>query len=186
MEDEKIIQLYFDRDEAAIGQTKIKYENYLMKVARNILYNYEDSEECVSDTYISAWKSIPPNRPAVLSLSLAKITRGHAIDKYRRNHAGKRVPSEMLTSLDELSECIPGDSTVWDNLEAKRLGEVINAFLKEQDETARNLFVGRYYFGDSLKSVAAYYNMTEAAAKMQLFRIRQKLKKYLETEGFIV
>ena len=129
---------------------------------------------------------MPPHKPDVLSLFLGKLTRGHAIDVYRKNHAGKRIPSEYTTSIDELEECIPGGSDVEANLEAKRLGEVISAFLREQDDEARNLFVGRYFYADSLKEVASYYGMTDTKAKMILFRTRQRLKEYLETEGFTV
>jgi RNA polymerase sigma-70 factor (ECF subfamily) len=186
MEDAKIVQLYFDRNEAALNETQKKYGKYLHKIANNILYNDEDAEECVNDTYLSAWNAIPPHKPDVLSLFLGKLTRGHAIDQYRKSHAGKRIPSEFTTSIDELEECIPSTSDVEANLEAKRLGEVISSFLREQSDEARNLFVGRYYYADSLKDVAAYYGMTETKAKMILFRTRQKLKEYLETEGFTV
>lgn len=186
MKDEEIVQLYFDRNEAAIAESKTKYDKYLMKIANNILFNNEDAEESVNDTYLSAWNSIPPHKPEVLSTFLGKITRGHAIDIYRRKHADKRIPSEYCSSLDELEECVPGTSTVEENLEVKRLGEVINTFLKEQKEDARNLFIGRYYYSDSLKDVAEYNGMTEAKAKMILFRTRQKLKEYLEQEGFTV
>lgn len=186
MEDVKIVQLFFDRNEAAISESKNKYDKYLTKIANNILFNAEDAEECVNDTYLSAWKSIPPNKPEVLSTFLGKIARGHAIDIYRKKHADKRVPAEYCSSLDELEECVPGTSTVEDNLEAKRLGEVINEFLKGQKEDARNLFIGRYFYSDSLKEVAEYNGMTEAKAKMILFRTRQKLKEYLEKEGFTV
>ncbi len=186
MEDEQIVQLYFDRNEAAISETKTKYEKYLMKIAYNILFNSEDAEESVNDTYLSAWNAIPPHRPEVLSTFLGKITRGHAIDIYRKQHADKRIPSEYCSSLDELEDCVSDSSSVEDNLEIKRLGEVINVFLKDQSEEARNLFIGRYYYSDSLKDVAAYYGMTEARAKMILFRTRQKLKTFLEDEGFTV
>lgn len=186
MEDSNIVQLYLDRNEAAIQETKTKYDKYLMKIAYNILYNNEDSEESVNDTYLSAWNAIPPHVPEVLSTFLGKLTRGHAIDIYRRKHAGKRIPSEYVSSLDELEECVASASSVEENLEAKRLGETISRFLKEQKEEARNLFVGRYYYADSLKDVAAYYGMTEEKAKMILFRTRKKLKEYLEKEGFVV
>ncbi len=186
MEDEQIVQLYFDRNEAAIAESRTKYDKYLMKIAYNILFSTEDSEECVNDTYLSAWNAIPPHKPEVLSTFLGKITRGHAIDIYRKQHADKRIPSEYTSSLDELEECVSDRSTVEGNLEAKRLGEVISKFLTEQSEEARNLFIGRYYYSDSLKDVAGYYGMTETKAKMILFRTRQKLKIYLENEGFTV
>ncbi len=184
MEDNQIVQLFLDRDERALSESKKKYDRYLMKIAFNILYNNEDAEESVNDTYFSAWNSIPPNHPEILSSFLGKITRRQAIDIYRKHHAGKRIPSEFVTSLDELAECVSDGSEVFDNLEAKRLGESISNFLREQTEESRNLFIGRYYFADSLKDVAAYYCMTESKAKMILFRTRQKLKEYLEKEGF--
>lgn len=186
MEDQQIINLYLGRDENAILETKNKYERYLTKIAYNILYNNEDSEECVNDTYLSAWNAIPPHIPEIFSAFLAKLTRGHAIDVYRKQHAGKRIPSEMSTSLDELEDCVPTTSTVEENLEAKRLGETISTFLKEQSPDARNLFVGRYFYSDSLKEVSEYYGMTETKAKMILFRTRKKLKEYLESEDFVV
>ena len=186
MEDAKIVQLYFDRNEAALNETQKKYGKYLHKIANNILYNDEDAEECVNDTYLSAWNAIPPHKPDVLSLFLGKLTRGHAIDQYRKSHAGKRIPSEFTTSIDELEECIPSTSDVEANLEAKRLGEVISSFLREQSDEARNLFVGRYYYADHLSDIAGYLYLSTSKVKNLLFSVRKKLKNWLKEEGFTV
>ena len=184
MTDEKIVDLYWRRDESAVTETQLKYEKYLTKVAYNILYNIEDSMESVNDTYLRAWKAIPPHRPQVLSTFLAKITRRVAIDMVRRQNRNKRVPSEYTTSLTELEECIADGNTPEKQLDGYLLEGVINKYLRTLPEATRNLFIGRYFYMDSLKEAAQYCGMSEAKAKTLLYRARIGLKEYLEKEGF--
>ncbi len=186
MTDEKIVQLYWDRDESAVEETQSKYGRYLTKIAYNILTDIEDSLESVNDTYMYAWKSIPPHRPKVLSTYLAKITRRVSIDILRKKSRDKRIPSEYLFSLSELDDCIPSTSVTEQKLEAEELGKAITRYLKTISPEARRLFIGRYFFMDSLKDVARYCGMSEAKAKSMLYRTRCGLKTYLEQEGYYI
>ena len=186
MTDEKIVQLYWDRDESAVAETQSKYGRYLTKIAYNILTDMEDSMESVNDTYLYAWKSIPPHRPGVLSTYLAKITRRVAIDRVRKMHREKRIPSEYTFSLSELNDCVSSQNETEQQVELEELGKAINAYLKTISPEARRLFVGRYFFMDSLKDVARYCGMSEAKAKSMLYRTRCGLKAYLEQEGYYI
>jgi len=153
MDDRVIVELYFERNEAAIKETEKKYSSYLTKIAYNILMNDEDSKESVNDTYLAAWNSIPPQRPTVLKTYLAKLTRRISIDIFRKNNRDKRKSSEYAISLSELEEVISGSSSIDDTIEARILSESIGEFLKQLPKTERVVFVGRYYYCDSLKSI---------------------------------
>ena len=186
MEDEQIVSLYWARNEGAIRETQTKYDNYLGKIAYNILADYEDSRESVNDTYLAAWNSMPPHRPSVLSTYLAKITRRLSIDVFRRRNREKRKASEYAVSLSKLEECVSGGNTTEEAVNVKLLADAIGIYLRLQPEEVRNAFIGRYYFLDPLKEVAAYCGMTESKAKTVLYRTRLGLKAYLEKEGFTV
>ena len=184
MKDAEIVDLYWERNEAAIQQTQQKYGAYLSKIAYNILSDFEDSKECVNDTYLKAWNSMPPHKPSVLSTYLGKITRELSIDMFRKKNSTKRYASEYAVSLDELGDSFSDGSTPEQTYDAKLLDEAINRFLRTLPDDARNTFIGRYYFFDSLKDVAAYCSMSETKAKSMLYRTRQSLKAYLVKEGF--
>ena len=184
MKDQDIVNLYWDRNEDAIHQTQMKYGAYLAKVSYNILADFEDSKECVNDTYLAAWNSMPTNRPNNLTTYLGKITRQITIDLYRRKNRTKRYASEYAISLDELGDSFSDGTTPEQELDAKLLIEAINRFLRALPDDARNTFIGRYYFFDSIKDVASYCGMTESKVKTTLYRTRQNLKAYLVKEGF--
>ena len=184
MEDEAIVSLYWDRDERAIRETEEKYDRYLTKIAFNILNNYEDSRESVNDTYLAAWNSLPPHRPAVLSTYLAKITRRLSIDIFRGKTRQKRQGSEYALSLSELGECVSGGNTTEEIVNVKLLADAIGIYLRTLPADSRNLFLCRYYFLDSLKEAARECGMTESKAKSLLHRTRLGLKDYLRKEGF--
>ena len=184
MKDAEIVALYWDRNEAAIQQTQQKYGAYLSKIAYNILSDFEDSKECVNDTYLKAWNSMPTHRPSVLSTYLGKIARQLSIDLFRKKNSARRYASEFAVSLEELGDSFTDGTTPEQALDAKKLDEAINRFLCTLPEDARNTFVGRYYFFDPLKDVAAYCGMSEAKTKSMLYRTRQSLKTYLVKEGF--
>lgn len=184
MQDEQIVALYWARKEDAICQTQQKYGAYLSKIAYNILSDFEDSKECVNDTYLKAWNSMPTHRPSVLSTYLGKIARQLSIDVFRKRNSIKRYASEYAISLEELGDTFSDGTTPEQALDAKLLDETINSFLRTLSDDARNTFIGRYYFFDSLKDVAAYCGMSEAKAKSMLYRTRQSLKAYLVKEGF--
>lgn len=186
MQDGEIVSLYWQRDKRAIDETQQKYGRYLLKIARNILCDLEDSRECVNDTYLKAWNSIPPYKPEVLSTYLGKITRQASIDLLRTHKREKRKLSEYAVSLAELKDCVSGDETTEQSVDMRLLADAINAYLRTLSKEARNIFVGRYFFSDSVKEVAAYHGMSESKVKSMLYRTRQGLKKYLEQEGFVL
>lgn len=184
MEDGAIVALYWERKESAIKETSDKYGRYLMKIAWNILADHSDAEESVNDTYFHAWNAMPPHKPQILSTFLGKITRHLSIDIYRKRHSAKRGGSEYALSLEELSDCVPGDGNPEEVLDAQELAGHINRFLRELTPEARNLFVRRYFFFDPLSDAASSLGMNESKAKTLLFRTRQKLKDHLEKEGY--
>ena len=159
MEDREIVDLFLQRREDALTESKNKYHRYLSYIASNVLSSPEDIEECENDVYFSAWMRIPPDEPESLKLYLAKLMRCRAIDAYRAKSAAKRGANAVL-SLDELLEAMPeqadpsAGSLVEEALDAKELGRVINDFLKGLPETDRAVFIRRYWFYDSIKEVA--------------------------------
>lgn len=186
MEDVEIVKLYWQRDEAAIAHTQQKYDAYLTKIAYNILSSTEDSRESVNDTYLAAWNSMPPHKPGVLSTYLGKLTRRISIDIFRKRIREKRLATEYAVSLTELEDCLADDVTPEQELEGKQLADAINTFLRTLPEETRNVFIGRYYFLDSVKEVAGYCGMAESKAKTLLHRTRQALRAYLQKEGYLV
>lgn len=186
MEDERIVSLYWARDERAIRETEEKYDRYLTKIAYNILNNLDDSRESVNDTYLAAWESMPPHRPTVLSAYLAKLVRRISIDCFRYRIRDKRLGAEYAISLSELGDCVSGGNTTEELVNVKLLADAIGIFLRLQSEEARTAFIGRYYFLDPVKEIASYCGMSESKVKSLLYRTRIALKAYLEKEGFCV
>ncbi len=186
MEDERIVSLYWDRDERAIRETETKYDRYLTKIAYNILNNLEDSRESVNDTYLAAWESMPPHRPSVLSAYLAKLTRRISIDCFRYRTREKRMGSEYALSLSELGDCVAGGDDPEEIINVKLLADTIGIFLRLQSQEARTVFLARYYFLDSIREIAQRSGMSESKVKSLLHRTRIALKAYLEKEGFFV
>lgn len=184
MTDASIIKLFFDRDEKAVEESRNKYGKLCFTVARNILYQLEDVEECVNDTYMTLWNTIPPEKPKYLSSYVCKITKNNAINKLKHNTAKKRN-SEYLISLNELTDYISGNGEIDDTLCTKLLSEAISKFLWKQDEKARKIFVRRYWFGDSISTISKLYDIKEKTVSVILFRTRNNLKKYLIEEGVI-
>ena len=181
MEDSRIIDLYWERSQDAVAETRNKYGRLIFSIAMKILRAQEDSEECENDTYLRAWNSMPPHRPDILSAFLGKITRNLALDRYEREHAQKRGGSQIPLILEELEECLPvegGGSGL--SLEMR---DILNRFLEGQTEIARKIFVRRYWFGDSVKEIAQRYDLGESRVKMTLLRSRNSLRDLLETEG---
>lgn len=185
MQDNEIVELYFNRNEGAISATDEKYGAYLTKIAYNITSDTEDSKEAVNDTYLAAWNAIPPQKPSVLRTFLSKITRRISIDIVRKSSRKKREGSQYEITLTELEGCIGREDTQ-NEIEAKILGEAINAFLRSLSSDARNAFICRYYFIDSMRDTAKHLGMTEAKLKSLLFRTRNSLREHLKKEGFEV
>ena len=186
MEDFEIVELYWDRNEDAILQSELKYGRYCKKIANNILFSNEDSEECVNDTWIRAWSSIPPNRPDNLGAYLGKITRNLAINMYDKMNAQKRGKNQTRLCLDELSEVLGHESDVQQYLDHSALTESINRFLRTIDSEARKIFVKRYWYMASVNEIAWDYRITPGKVKMSLLRTRNSLGEYLKKEGFEV
>lgn len=184
MEDAKIVQLYWDRDEQAIPATSDKYGRYCTSIAKNILGNKEDAEECVNDTYLNAWNSMPPHRPNMLSTFLGKITRNLSFNRYKHNTAEKRGSGEFSMVLDELSEVVSGQDSVEQEMDYKELVKAINKFLDNLSPEKRRIFICRYWYADSISEIAARSGMKEGTVSMTLNRIRSKLCNYLLERGF--
>ncbi len=184
LSDEQIIGLYFDRNESAISETDSKYGAYCTRVAFNVLRDSLDSEECVSDTWLHAWNSMPPQRPNILRAFLAKITRNLALNRYEANRAQKRGSGETESCLDELAEFVSGGGDPLDEVSAAELSKAISSFLRTLPEKEACIMVRRYFYTEAVKDIAEKYGMTANAVSVTLNRGRAKMKDYLEREGY--
>lgn len=184
MDDKTIVDLYFLRNEDAIGLTEEKYGPYCYSIAYNILSNREDAQESVSDTYLAAWNAIPPRRPSVLSAFLGKLTRHISIDRWRQRTAAKRGGGEVAVALEELSECVAGLQNIELEYERKELIKAYTRFLKELPETERRVFLGRYWYMESIEAIANKFGFSQSKVKMLLQRTRIKLRLRFEEEGY--
>ena len=186
MDDNKILDLFFQREENAIEVAKLKYGGRLYSTAMNILNSKEDAEECVNDTLFKVWGVIPPQRPKFLGAFLAKITRNLALNKWEARGAAKRGGTEVNLMLSELGDCIPSSGGTEVDYEGGLVIEAINGYLGSMDQNARITFVRRYFYGDSISIISQNFNMTESKIKSMLFRARKKLKTHLEKEGIVL
>lgn len=186
MDDQKLIELYWQRSENAIAETAIKYGSYCYKIAYNVLANNEDSEECVNDTYFKVWERIPPARPDRFSAFIGKITRHIAINRFEYLTAEKRGGSQVPLALEELSDCIPDYNTPSKLVENKELVIAINKFLRQLSSESRKIFLQRYWGLSSIKDISVMYKITESKVKMSLMRTRSKFKHFLEKEGIVI
>ena len=184
MDDNGIIQMYWDRNEQAIRATSEKYGYYCKIIARNILDNEEDAEECVNDTYLNAWNSMPTHWPEQLSTFLGKITRNLSFNKYKCNHAKKRGGGEITLVLDELTDCVSDIETVEQTIDRQELAKAISSFVKSIPIKKRNIFVRRYWYADSVSDIASDYGMLQGTVSKILERTRKQLKAYLAERGF--
>ena len=185
MKDSEIVELYFKRNEEAIEKTSEKYGAYCKAVAENILKNPEDSEECVNFALLQLWNFVPPEKPENLKMFLAKITRNIAINNLKAKLAEKRGGKEGFAAFDELSECIPSKNNIEESFDAEELEKSINCFTKNLPEKERNIFIRRYFFFESPKKIGERYAFSENRVSVILHRIRKKLQKHLEKEGFV-
>lgn len=185
-DDEKIVDLYWGRDERAIEETDKKYRGYLFSVARNILGNSHDCDECLSDTYFGAWNAIPPERPKVLKAFLTVILRRAAIKRYRLNTKKSKVPSEMTVSLSELEDFVSGDGDACDKFVGERLGHIISGFIRGLSERRRFIFMSRYYISESINEIARELGLSRSMINKELAEIRAQLKEKLESEGYSI
>ena len=184
MDDLQIIELYFARDEHAIKETDIKYGKLCFRVAKNILLNNEDSEECVNDTYLTVWNKIPPTRPNNFTAFICKITRNLSLKKLEWANAIKRS-ADTIISLSEIEETLP-DNRIASDVEDEELGKLISTFLWSEKEDVRNVFLRKYWFFDTISDIAKRYSFSESKVKSMLFHTRKKLREYLKKEGIEV
>lgn len=184
MEDREIIELYNARSESAIFHTDEKYGHYCRAIAFNILQNDEDAEECVNDTYLRAWNTIPPQMPACLRLFLGKITRHLSFDVFKRFHREKRGADTISLVLDELEDCLPANNNTEESVDEAILTEVIDRFMKDLSPRDRWIFSRRYWNTDSVSEIADALDMEANTVKVILYRTRKKLRNVLEKEGF--
>ena len=185
MTDDKIIELFFARDEAALKHTAEKYESYCFTIANNILSNAQDSEECVNDTYLAAWRSIPPEKPKALSAYLGKLVRNFALMKYRKERSYKRGGSISDISLELLS-LIPDEYDLSEQYSMNRVSLIIDTFLRNIKKNDRMIFVRRYWFGDPISDICRSFGFSEAKVKSSLHRTREKLAEELKKEGVYI
>ena len=181
MDDSQIIELYFERDEKAIKETELKYGALCFSIANNILNNEADTEECVNDTYLSVWNIIPPQRPNNFKAFVSKITRNLSLKRIEFNNAIKRS-ADTIISLSELEDVLPSKS-VQSEIEDEMLGKLISDFLRNEKEGARNVFIRKYWYFDTVADIAVRYSFSESKVKSILFHTRNRLKDYLIKEG---
>lgn len=184
MEDNEIIRLYWEREEQAIAATAQKYGSYFHKIAMNILQDTRDAEECVSDAYMRAWNSIPPNHPERLSTYLGKITRNIAFDVYRQKHRDKRGNGQIALIMDEVSELIGGGEEPEKIVNRKELISEINSFLSGLPKEKRVMFVRRYWYAENTAEIAHHLGRTENYVSVNLTRLRKRLRSYLAERGY--
>ena len=185
MEDQKIVELFFERSEQAIDELAKKYGRACMTMATNILSDRRDAEECINDAYLGVWNTVPPQRPAPLLSYLLRILRNLAVNRYHANTAAKRNSSYDV-ALEELENCLSGGTSAEDALDARELGRMINRFLAGVDADSRVLFLRRYYWADSIPVLARHFHTSSHNISVRLSRLRGKLKKYLIQEGVLL
>lgn len=184
MDDSRIIELFFARDEAAIEETQQAYGAYCRTIADRILESPEDAEECVNDAMLRLWEAIPPQRPVRLRLFLGRIVRNLAFDRYKQRKTAKRGGGELNAVLDELAECVADADDVETVLDGRALRRCLSDFTAALPSGERRLFVGRYFYAKRVQELARELGMKESSCSVQLSRIRKKLRKHLEQEGF--
>ncbi len=184
MNDQAIVQMFWDRDEDAVAEAKEQYKAYCLYIADNVLHDRRDAEECLNDALLAAWKSIPPQKPENLKTYLGKLIREIAINRWKRNTRRKRIRSDVIQSLDEIAEIVSGgdfDAA----LEEAELSREISRFLRAAEETKRNVFIRRYWYYDSIDSICRRYGFGKSKVLMMLKRTRDELAQHLKKEGFI-
>ncbi len=183
MNDAAIIELFWNRDEQAIIETKLKYGRLCTSLASNMLDSLEDAEECVSDTYFTVWNCIPTDKPNYFSAYLCKITKNLVLKKIAYNSAVKRS-TNMSKSIDEIGEMLSNSTTPEDEYDLKELSAALSRFLRKRKEKNRQIFIRRYWYYASIEDIAEIFGMTENNVSLVLFRERKALKEFLKKEGF--
>lgn len=186
MDDQQIVDLYWARSEQAIQESEHKYGAFCRSIARNILLQEQDAEECVNDTWFRAWNAMPPQRPSLLSAFFGKLTRNLSLDRWRHNRAAKRGGPQVELALEELEDCLPAPGRPEEHLEERETAALISRFLREQPALDRNLFLRRYWYLDSIAALADRFQISQGQVKSRLHRTRLRLKDVLLREGVAV
>lgn len=184
LEDHEIIELYWARDEKAIFETDKKYKRYLFTIAYNILHDNLDCEECLNDTYLGTWNTIPPERPSVFQAFISKIMRNTALGRYKKNTVEKRIPTEMTVSLDELGECLPAAPSAEEDYFVGEISRIVSDYLRALPERSAFIFICRYYCADKISDIAEMLHVGERTVFRELTSIRDGLKERLVKEGY--
>ena len=184
--DEQIVELYWQRDENAIKETDKKYGKKLLRVAYNILHDMSDCEECRNDTYLNVWNAIPPNRPDPFSVFIFKIMRNCALNKYKEKTRKSRIPSEFTLSIEDLENSLRGADTPESEISAKELGALINMYLDTLSDRQHYIFIGRFYMGDTLETIADELKIHYSTVQRETEKIKSGLRAYLERNGVYV
>lgn len=182
--DEEIVELYWSRNEQAISETSKKYGPYLHTIAYNILHDRLDCEECVNDTYLGTWNRIPPTRPNVLRVFLAKIARNISIDRFRENHSAKRIPSELVVTLEEMDEFLADPSVPEEEYAIHEMIRILNDYLRTLSSRREFIFVCRYYYSDPIDKIANMLGIGRSTVYRELTDMRQALKEAFERGGW--
>ncbi len=183
MEDRQIVELYWARSEKALAETAVKYGRYCFAIAHNVLDSDADSEECVNDTYMNAWNSMPEERPDRLKAFLGRITRNLSLDKLRKRTADKRGGGRVETALAELRECVPSNDRTERVVDDLAITAALNGFLASLSAEKRRIFMLRYWYFASISEIASRQSVSESKVKTSLMRSRHELKRFLEKEG---
>ena len=186
MEDDRIIDLYWERDQGAITETASKYGGFLWNISWNILRSHGDAEECVNDTYLRTWNAIPPARPTAFRAWLGRITRNLSLDRWKQSKAEKRGGDRVEVLLGELDDCLPAPNETEKHLEDQEIAALISAFLRTLPKENRLMFLRRYWYGEAVSDIAARLNCGEPRVKSALHRTRKALRAYLENEGVAI
>ncbi len=184
--DAEIMDLYWERNETAIQLTKEKYGAFLYRIAYNILHDDRDCEECQNDTYLGVWQSIPPSRPDVFPAFIARIMRNVACKKYKEKTRKKRVPSEMTVSLEDLETFLHNHDVPDEKYFAEELGKMINSYLPTLTDRQQYVFIGRFYMGDKLETIAGELKVNASTVHREIEKIKKGLKSHLERNGYYV
>lgn len=186
LDDKKIVELYWRRDEKAIEETDLKYKKYLLAIAYNIVHDTLDCEECLNDTYVGAWNSMPPSCPDILRAFLTTIMRRTAVNRYHSNNKKSTVPSEMTLALSELEEAIGQEADFEESFDSYRLGKIISDYIRSLSERRRFIFMSRYYAANTVNKIAGDLNLSRSTVNKELAFIRNGLKEKLENEGYTI
>ena len=184
LSDEAIIELYWSREERAIKETDEKYGKYLFTIAYNIVRDELDCEECLDDTYLNVWNSIPPTRPTLFQVFLSKIMRNVSLDRFRKKSATRRVPSELIVSLDEIDGYLPYEVSMEEEALIRDISRVLNEYLNTLSDRDEFIFICRYYYSDTISDIAKMLDLNPKTVSAALLKLREGLKDRLEKEGY--